>query len=125
MIDELRAAQALPGFWSVDPALRRRLAERMGSLAVAVSAPKAPGAGATVEPTDSERAYGATGRVQLQGTRVDLGRLVFHRFGHGLPALLSSLRAAGCAKVRLGVTRETAQSRSLPQGEPFLDEGDD
>lgn len=125
VVDELRKFHGGPSTATFDPATRRRLSERLGSLAVEVGAPRTPGAAATVEPTSDERAFGASGRVQVEGRRVSLGRLVFHRFAHGLPALLLELRAAGCSGAKLGLLRDAPARRFVPDSDELEDpEGD-
>jgi hypothetical protein len=87
VIEELRRMPLAALSLTFDPQAIRRLAERLGSLQVEV-----------------ERAYAATGRVQVRGKRVELGRVVFHRFAEGLPRLLATLEAAGCTEIRLGLS---------------------
>ncbi len=124
VVEEMRKAHAGPGGFNLDPLTRRRLAERLGSLAIEVVAARAPGAVATVEPTADERGFGATGRVQVQGKRVGLGRLVFHRVAHGLPALLAQLDAAGAGAAKLAVTREPPERHPPFPTDLYDPEGD-
>lgn len=102
-----RALPALPFHASAavhdtDPASRARLLERLGGLAAEVSTRGAGAAQLVATPT--EVALGASGRARVDGRRVDLGGLSFHRVARGLPLLLDWLRRAHCGDVRLDVT---------------------
>jgi hypothetical protein len=101
-----RALPALPfhgpAVHDSDPASRARLLERLGGLAAEVST---RGAGAAeLVATPAEVALGASGRARVDGRKVDLGGLSFHRVARGLPLLLDWLRRARCSDVRLDVT---------------------
>lgn len=123
VLDELRRELAAsPGtlVLQATPALRARLAERLGCLALDAAAADAHG----VEPSLADRAFGAAGRVEVDGRRVGLGAVAFQRFARGLPALLRWLGAAGCREARVEVGRDDANASTFPAFSPGLFEGD-